>query len=57
MAGNPCAKNEDFRIYVGTFLTQIIYYEYKMVLAEERMKGQEIYSSVTLFITSHKHFC
>ncbi|XP_025832524.1 dynein regulatory complex subunit 3-like [Agrilus planipennis] len=39
MFENPCALDEDFQIFVATFLPQIDYYEYKRILKEEREQG------------------
>jgi len=29
MAGNPCAEEPDFRLYIAAFLPTLVYYEYK----------------------------
>lgn len=34
MAGNPCA-HEGFREYVAAFVPQLVYYEYRLLTAEE----------------------
>nr|XP_022918474.1 dynein regulatory complex subunit 3-like [Onthophagus taurus] len=46
MAGNPCAKEADFRIFACVFLHTVDYYEYKKILDEEREEGHSIYHSL-----------
>ncbi|RZB89891.1 leucine-rich repeat-containing protein 48 [Asbolus verrucosus] len=45
LVGNPCAENEDFRLFVVVFLPQIVYYEYKLIHELERELGHETFSS------------
>lgn len=45
MAGNPCTKDEDFRIYVAAFLPQLVYYEYRRIGEDERMEGNVSFKS------------
>lgn len=57
MAGNPCTKESNFRLFVATFLPQITYYEYVMVQPSERSIGAELYKTkmeeVRLIIKSY----
>lgn len=46
MAGNDCAKACDFRVFVGIFLPQITYYEYKRISSEERNAGEELFADL-----------
>ncbi|XP_066252330.1 dynein regulatory complex subunit 3-like [Euwallacea similis] len=39
MAGNPCAENVDFRLYVAAFLPTLVYYEYKRITVKEKAEG------------------
>lgn len=43
MEGNPCSRDDDFRMYVATFLPQIQYYSYVLIMTEERDAGNERY--------------
>lgn len=43
MAGNPVTEEEDFRVYIATFLPQILYYEYKLIDSTERIGGEGVY--------------
>ncbi|XP_065160328.1 dynein regulatory complex subunit 3-like [Atheta coriaria] len=45
MAGNPVTEEEDFRVYIATFLPQILYYEYKLIDSTERIGGEGVYLS------------
>ncbi|ENN76938.1 hypothetical protein D910_07071, partial [Dendroctonus ponderosae] len=39
MAGNPCAEEQDYRLYVAAFLPTLVYYEYKRIDEDERKQG------------------
>lgn len=43
MAGNPCAEEENFRLYVAVMLPHVFYYEYKMLMETERELGLELF--------------
>ncbi|KAL1488953.1 hypothetical protein ABEB36_014737 [Hypothenemus hampei] len=43
MTGNPCAEEENFRLYVAAFLPTLVYYEYKRLDEKERAEGIEIF--------------
>ncbi|XP_066139585.1 dynein regulatory complex subunit 3-like [Euwallacea fornicatus] len=41
MAGNPCAEDLDFRLYVAALLPTLVYYEYKRITVTERADGSK----------------
>jgi hypothetical protein len=43
MVGNPCAETEDFRLFIATFLPQLVYYEYRLIYEMERELGEETF--------------
>ncbi|XP_044269077.1 dynein regulatory complex subunit 3-like isoform X2 [Tribolium madens] len=45
LVGNPCAEDEDFRLFIAAFLPQLVYYEYKLIYDSERELGQETFSA------------
>lgn len=47
LAGNPCAENEDFRIYVAVMLPNVRYYEYRLLTEVERELGLETFRLVS----------
>ncbi|KAL3285156.1 hypothetical protein HHI36_019277 [Cryptolaemus montrouzieri] len=44
MAENPCAYEENFRLYVAAFLPQLVYYEYRIIHDLEREVGMETFN-------------
>lgn len=46
IAKNPCAMATDFRVFVGIFLPQITYYEYKRISSDERKMGEELFADL-----------
>ncbi|XP_044753735.1 dynein regulatory complex subunit 3-like [Coccinella septempunctata] len=44
MAENPCAYEENFRLYIAAFLPQLVYYEYRFIYELEREVGMETFS-------------
>ncbi|XP_975201.2 dynein regulatory complex subunit 3 isoform X1 [Tribolium castaneum] len=45
LVGNPCAEDEDFRLFIAVFLPQLVYYEYKLIYESERELGHETFSA------------
>ncbi|GJQ79697.1 hypothetical protein Trydic_g5844 [Trypoxylus dichotomus] len=48
LAGNPCADDSDFRLFVAAFLPKVVYYEYKMIQSHERDEGALLFRSQLL---------
>ncbi|KAL3285133.1 hypothetical protein HHI36_019257 [Cryptolaemus montrouzieri] len=43
LAENPCARKENFRYYIATYLPDLVYYEYRQITLIEREIGDEIF--------------
>lgn len=44
LEGNPiCSKQSDFRLYIAAYLPALKYYGYRVISAEEREQGRNIY--------------
>ncbi|CAH1116144.1 unnamed protein product [Phaedon cochleariae] len=43
MAHNPCARDNNFRIFIAAFLPKVVYYEYKRIEESERDEGTNMF--------------
>lgn len=43
MAGNPCAKAEDFRLFMAAYVPKLEYYDYKKITKEEKVEGRTLH--------------